>query len=110
MSTTMTVLSVWIYKFSIGLVILSLITSFVRMSLGPSLPDRVVALDLSVNMIISFIAIYSITAEQPIYMDVVIALALIIFLGTVAFAQLIERQTYLKKQSLNKMKEDAHHD
>ncbi len=62
---------------------------FLRLMLGPSLPDRVVALDLLANILISVIVIYSIITQQPVYIDVVIALALIIFLGTVAFAQLI---------------------
>ena len=85
-------LSLLIYKISLGIVMLSILLAFLRTVKGPTLSDRVVALDLTVNIFISFIAIYSLIENEPIYMDVVIALALIIFLSTVAFAQFIERQ------------------
>lgn len=71
------------------LLCIAIAVCFLRLILGPSLPDRVVALDLLANILISVIVLYSIITKQPVYIDVVIALALIIFLGTVAFAQLI---------------------
>ncbi|ASQ45752.1 monovalent cation/H+ antiporter complex subunit F [Legionella clemsonensis] len=67
----------------------AMITCFFRLILGPTLPDRVVALDLLANLLISATVLYSIITNQAVYIDVVIALALIIFLGTVAFAKLI---------------------
>ena len=69
---------------------LAMILCFIRMMKGPTLPDRVVALDLLANILISAIILYSMMRHQPVYIDVVIALALIIFLGTVAFAKLID--------------------
>lgn len=77
--------------FSIPFIILcvSLILCMGRVLLGPSIPDRVVALDLLAVLLIAIISIYCIMINQPVYIDVVIALALVIFLGTVAFAQLI---------------------
>lgn len=68
---------------------LSLLISIIRIILGPSLPDRVVALDLISFIVISLITTYAISSGHPVYMDVAIVLALISFLGTIAFARFV---------------------
>ncbi len=70
----------------------SLLLAFVRLAVGPSMPDRVVALDLIANLIVAMTALYAITTNQQVLLDVAIGIALITFLGTVAFAQYIERR------------------
>jgi len=87
-----------IIYFSLLLVMLSIVICFIRMIIGPVLPDRVVALDLTANLLISFIAIFSVIVNQPVYIDVVISLALIVFLTTVAFANLIAWQSVIQKK------------
>jgi multicomponent Na+:H+ antiporter subunit F len=69
----------------------ALLLAFVRLWRGPSLPDRVVALDLSGSLVVGIIAVYGILAGQPVFLDVAIALALVAFLGTVAYARYVER-------------------
>ena len=69
----------------------ALLLAFVRLVRGPSLPDRVVALDLITTLVIGDITIYAISAHQPVYLDMALVLALIAFLGTVAFAYYIEK-------------------
>ena len=71
---------------------LAVVMVFVRLVRGPSLPDRVVALDLMNILGIGIIATYAIATDQPAFVDVAIAMALISFLGTVAFAYYIERR------------------
>lgn len=82
--------SLIIDTFSFAVMLVAILLCFIRMVKGPSLPDQVVALDLTVNIVISAIAIFAILNHLPVLIDVIIALALIIFLGTVSFAQLIE--------------------
>ena len=65
----------------------------VRVLRGPSLPDRVVALDLLGTIGIALVAAVAVVERQPAYLDVAIALGLTGFLGTVAFARYIERGT-----------------
>jgi multicomponent Na+:H+ antiporter subunit F len=78
---------------------LSLLVSLVRVILGPSLADRVVALDLIAFVVISMIATYAISSGHPVYLDVAIVLALVAFLGTIAFARfVIMRAEKLKKE------------
>ncbi|HUU14636.1 MAG TPA: cation:proton antiporter [Terriglobia bacterium] len=69
------------------------VLAFTRLVRGPSLPDRVVALDLIATLLMGIIAAYSVAAGQPVFLDVAIVLALIAFLGTVAFARYLEKGT-----------------
>lgn len=74
-----------------GLLTLAIFVAFIRLVRGPSLPARVVALDLMGSLVVGIIAVYAVATEQPIFLDVAIVLALIGFLGTVAFAYFIEK-------------------
>ncbi|MDP1573995.1 MAG: monovalent cation/H+ antiporter complex subunit F [Coxiellaceae bacterium] len=79
--------------FSLVIIMISVLLCLIRMMIGPSMPDRVLALDLTANLLIAFIATYSVFTNKPVYIDVVIALALIMFLTTVAFSNLIAWQS-----------------
>jgi multicomponent Na+:H+ antiporter subunit F len=68
--------------------------AFSRLVRGPTLPDRVIALDLFAILSTGFLTVYAIDSEQQVYLDVAIVLALIAFLGTVAFALYMERRAY----------------
>jgi multicomponent Na+:H+ antiporter subunit F len=76
---------------ALALLVAALFISFYRLVRGPSLPDRVVALDLFGTLSVGFIAVYSIISDQPVFLDVAIVLALIAFLGTIAFARYVEK-------------------
>lgn len=69
---------------------LAILLAFVRLLRGPSLPDRVVALDLLVSLGIGIVVLHAIREEQPAFLDVAVILALAAFLGTVAFAAYVE--------------------
>lgn len=88
-------------EIAFGLIAISTLICFLRIIIGPTLADRIIALDLIVNILISAIAVYSVVTQRPVYLDLVIAMALIIFLGTVSFAKLIEshaRQEQIEKE------------
>ena len=63
-----------------------------RVVRGPTLPDRIVALDMLVAIAIGFIAVIAIKTGFNLYIDIAIALGLVGFLATVAFARFVERQ------------------
>ena len=73
------------------LLILATMITFIRIVQGPKLADRALALDLMTTIGIGIIPVYAILTHQPAILDVAIALALIAFLGTVAFAYYVER-------------------
>lgn len=86
-----TLLSV-ISSVALILVTASIVLAFVRVLRGPSLPDRVMALDMIGLMAVSVIVLTAIASDEPVLMDAAIALALISFLGTLAFARFIEQR------------------
>lgn len=71
---------------------LALSLAVLRLVRGPSLPDRVISLDLIAALTVGVIITYAIGTNQRVFLDVAIVLALITFLGTVAFAQYVERR------------------
>ena len=71
---------------------LAVLLAFARLVHGPSLPDRVVAMDLLAALGIAMIVVYAIATDQAVFLDVALVLALISFLGTVAFAFYIDQR------------------
>ena len=66
--------------------------SFFRLMKGPTLPDRVVALDLIATLAIGLIAIYNIITGEAYAMRAAIVLALVAFLATTAFAYYVQKR------------------
>lgn len=58
----------------------------VRLVRGPSTADRAVALDLLSAVAVGITAAWSVAADDPVFLDVALLVALVAFLGTVAFA------------------------
>lgn len=69
-----------------------LVLSVVRLLLGPTSADRVIALDLLAALAVGFVGIASVFYENSVFLDVAIVLSLVVFLGTVAFARYLERR------------------
>jgi multicomponent Na+:H+ antiporter subunit F len=63
-----------------------------RLVRGPSIADRVVALDLLTTLGIGIVAAYAIGTNQVAFMDLAVIVALLGFLTTVAFAYYVERR------------------
>ncbi len=79
--------------FSVQLALVFLSASFLltvfKVIKGPTLPDRILALDMLVAAAIGFIAVLGIKTGYTLYLDIAIALGLVGFLATVAFARFI---------------------
>lgn len=74
------------------IIAVAVVLAFLRLVRGPSIADRVIALDLLTTIGIGIIVAYAIATDQPAFLDVAIILALLGFLATVAFAYYIERR------------------
>lgn len=85
-------LSQYIDYVILPILMVSLILVFIRLFKGPNVVDRVIALDLLITIGIGVIAIYCISTKQDTFLDVGLILALIAFLGTVAFSFYLERK------------------
>ena len=80
--------------FLVALTLLALAAglAFIRLAKGPTLPDRVIAIDLvGVLMVCLLVVMAGMTAQQA-FLDVAMVVALISFVGTVAYARYIERE------------------
>jgi multicomponent Na+:H+ antiporter subunit F len=77
---------------ALGMAGVAILLAFFRLCRGPSLPDRVVALDLVGTAAVGAIAAYDILTEQPVLLDAASVVALVAFLGTLAFARYLEKK------------------
>jgi multicomponent Na+:H+ antiporter subunit F len=68
------------------------VVAFIRLLLGPSLADRVVAMDLMATVGSGGICVFAMAVGQPILMDEVMVLSLGFPIGTIAFAYYLERR------------------
>lgn len=74
---------------TLGLLTLSLLLVIARIVRGPTLPDRILALDMLVSIGIGFIAVIAIKTGYMLYLDIAISLGLVGFLATVSFARFV---------------------
>lgn len=75
------------------ILVIALVLAMVRLLRGPSVADRVVALDLVTTIAIALVATGALWAGSVVMLDVAVIVALVAFLGTVALAYYIRRQT-----------------
>lgn len=79
----------WTTLISLILLGLALLASLVRIVLGPTLSDRVLALDLLTVVAMGFVGAIAVRTGLWLFLDIAIALALLGFLATVALARYI---------------------
>jgi multicomponent Na+:H+ antiporter subunit F len=80
-----------IYQIAGGIALAAMVLAFVRMLLGPTAADRVVALDVMTIISISLIALIALVLGRVIYIDIALVYGLISFVGVVAIARYLER-------------------
>lgn len=74
------------------LLIIAFGCSLIRVFIGPTLADRVVALDLIAMTLAGMTAVFAIDSGQSVYLDVVLVLAIVLFFSTVAFGRYLTRR------------------
>ncbi|WLD59688.1 monovalent cation/H+ antiporter complex subunit F [Salinispirillum sp. LH 10-3-1] len=70
---------------------LGLLLAFLRLTKGPSLPDRVVALELIATIVVAIIGVHAIDTGVSSFLDIAIVMALTAFLAAIGFARFLER-------------------
>ena len=96
---TVALLLDWAVNVALGVLSLSLLLTVARVVIGPTLPDRVLALDMLVAVAIGFIAVLGIKTGHTLYADIAIALGLVGFLATIAFARFILQRGTIEEDS-----------
>ena len=69
----------------------ALLVAFIRLVKGPTLPDRIVAMDLFGVLVVGLIVVLAGWSGVRATLDAAIVIALIGFLGTIAYATYVER-------------------
>jgi multicomponent Na+:H+ antiporter subunit F len=86
---------------------LAFFVTIYRIIKGPTLPDRILGLDMLVAIAIGFIAVIGIKTGFTLYVDVAIALGLVGFLATVAFARFVLSRGKTEDELLSEAREAA---
>ena len=76
---------------AMGLFVLAWLLNLGRLMFGPSLPDRVLALDTMYINSIALIVLYGIQQDSKLYFEAAMLIALIGFVSTVAVAKYVTR-------------------
>ncbi|MGM9950067.1 MAG: Na(+)/H(+) antiporter subunit F1 [Lysinibacillus sp.] len=84
---------------SLALFMVAIALLLYRIVKGPSLPDRAIAIDtIGVNLI-SAIAIVSIVLKTKAFLEAILILGVLAFIGTIAFSKYIERGVIVERKS-----------
>ncbi len=75
--------------------VLAIIPCIYRIIKGPSIPDRVIALDAMTTVIVVMLGIYSFDQGSVFFMDVALVLSIIAFVGTVTIAKYLDEGVVL---------------
>lgn len=78
------------------LISFSILACIYRIYKGPSIPDRVIALDTIAINALAFIAVLSIHLNSKVYFDAVLIIAIIAFVATIAIAKYLIRGDIIK--------------
>ncbi|MFJ5673107.1 Na(+)/H(+) antiporter subunit F1 [Bacillus safensis] len=80
-----------ILQMSLGILALSTLLFVIRVIKGPSIPDRVSALDAIGINLIGMTAIVSILLKTTAFFEIILLLGILAFIGTVAFSKFLEK-------------------
>ncbi|AXI00317.1 Na(+)/H(+) antiporter subunit F1 [Sporosarcina sp. PTS2304] len=83
---------------SVILFALTILVAVIRIILGPSLPDRVVALDVIGVNLIATIAVVSVIMNTKAFLEAILILGILSFIGTIAFSKFIERGKIVERR------------
>lgn len=78
--------------FSFACLTISLFAGLYRLLTGPSLPDRIVVMDLIASLVIGLILTYIMMSGQTVYLNVAVVIALLVFMGNIAFAKYLGKK------------------
>ncbi|MBA3926726.1 Na(+)/H(+) antiporter subunit F1 [Listeria sp. W9-0585] len=91
-----TVLAIALFMYSI-----SIFLYLYRILKGPTTSDKVVALDSIGMNLVAIVALLSMLLDTSAYLDVILLIALLAFIGTVSFAKFVEKGKVIERERDN---------
>lgn len=86
-------------KIAVLFITLSILCVIYRLIKGPTISDRILALDMLGINIISGVAVFSVIIESSAFTEVILLIGILAFVSTIAFARFIERGVIFDKGS-----------
>ena len=83
-------MNIYFFYIIISIISLSVILTVYRLIIGPSISDRVVALDALTNVTTALLVLIALLSQRFIYLDVALVYAILAFIGVVAVARYLE--------------------
>ena len=83
---------------SLVLFSITIAIAVIRIILGPSMPDRVIGLDMIGVNLIATIAVISVMMNTKAFLEVILILGILSFIGTIAFSKFIERGVIVERK------------
>ncbi|MCM3239565.1 Na(+)/H(+) antiporter subunit F1 [Heyndrickxia oleronia] len=87
-----------VFKIALVCISLSMVGLIFRVIKGPSVADRVIALDAIGINLIAIVAIISMIFNTNAYLDVILLIGILAFIGTVAFAKFLEKGEIIENE------------
>lgn len=81
-------------QIAFGIIIIAMIIALVRLIKGPTLPDRIAALDLIASLSAGFSILLVFYSNNTIFLDIAVFITMIVFIGTVAISKYLKRRIY----------------
>ncbi|NMO98210.1 Na(+)/H(+) antiporter subunit F1 [Paenibacillus lemnae] len=82
---------------SLALLSLGILGSVYRLIKGPSMNDRIIALDTIGVILLSIVAVLSMLLRTFAYLDIILLIGILTFIGTTALARYIERGDVIER-------------
>jgi len=76
---------------------LSVIIALYRVIKGPSLQDRILALDSISYTIVGMVGVLSIIMDTQVYLDIILLIGILAFLSTTSLCRFIERGVVIER-------------
>lgn len=81
----------WILLACMLLLSISIVVAVIRLFKGPSMSDRVLALDVIGYNIIGIVTILTVMMSTQAFLEIILLIGIIAFLGTIALSKFVER-------------------
>lgn len=82
---------------SLAVLSTSVIIALYRVVKGPSLQDRILALDSISYTIVGMVAVLSILMDTQVYLDIILLIGILAFLSTISYCRFIERGVVIER-------------
>ncbi|MFD2114713.1 Na(+)/H(+) antiporter subunit F1 [Paenibacillus yanchengensis] len=80
------------------LLAVSIAIALIRVMRGPTLPDRILALDSISYSIIAIVALLSIMLDSRAYMETILLIGILAFVSTIALCRFLERGVVIERK------------